>query len=176
MKYITRAMFAAMLLVAGGLCAMADTITWTLNDVTFTDGNTATGWFVTDLGLTTIENFSFVVSGPDTATDFTATQMESSYLPNIIGAANSDYSKFTDLYPATSLTSAGGTIDLATGFDCPLCGVLVTSDNPEVTGVITSATPEPSAVSFAGVALVGLAIALRRKVRSSRAAVLSRTR
>jgi hypothetical protein len=168
MKIFSKAMLGLGLLMGSGVCAMADTI-WTLNDIDFTDGNTATGWFITDPSTSIIESFSIVVSGPDSATDFTANVMSSAYLPNEIGAAlDPGFSPYMDLYLASALTSAGGTVDITSGYDCPLCGVLIVNSDhrASVTGV--AETPEPSTIPFLGAGVILLGFVARRKlVRAS---------
>ncbi|MGP0072189.1 MAG: PEP-CTERM sorting domain-containing protein [Bryobacteraceae bacterium] len=166
MKILLKAMIGGALLLGSGVCAMADTL-WTLDDVFFNNGNEATGWFITDPTSTIIESFDITVSGADSADAFTAANMPDTYLANTppeIGIANSDWSEYVDVYLASPLTSAGGTIDLTGGYDCPGCGVLnVDSDfRPRVIG--SAVTPEPSTVPFLGAGLALLALAARRKL------------
>jgi hypothetical protein len=114
--------------------------------------------------------FDIVVSGPATGAAFTAAIMVDAYLPVVIGAANSDWSEYIDLVPASSLTSAGGTVPLANlgwgSVDCTGCGTLLVADGhtPEVIGV---PFPEPSAIillgAFAGV--FGATAFRRRRAR-----------
>jgi len=89
MRIAPRAMIVLGLLIGSSTCAMAGDfdITWALNDVHFSDGNVATGFFVTNSSVTSIVSYSIVVSGPDTAADFTANVMVDAYLPTTIGAA-----------------------------------------------------------------------------------------
>jgi hypothetical protein len=161
MRIFSKALIGLGLLLASGACAMADTL-WTLNDVYFSDGNQATGWFVTNTAATIVESFSLQVTGPDSATAFTATQMSSAYLPDTIGFATTGWTEFADLYLAAPLTSAGGTIDIAGGYDCPLCGTLLDNSNytPSVTGTVT---PEPLTAPFVGVSVAAMAWVVRRR-------------
>ena len=53
MKIFSKLTIGLGLLLGSGVCAMADTI-WTLNDVYFSNGNQATGWFSTDPTSTTM--------------------------------------------------------------------------------------------------------------------------
>jgi hypothetical protein len=165
LKILSKAIIATAFLLGSSVCAMAD-IVWTLNNVDFSDGNQAIGSFTTDNAVDTIESFTIQVIGPDTARDFTATTMSSAYLPNTIGAFL-EPTYYVDLYLNSPLTSAGGTFDIGSGYDCPGCGVLlVNSDHiPSVTGV--AATPEPSTIPVlgAGVVLMGM-IARRKLVRA----------
>ena len=163
MRTISRGVVILGLLIGCGISAMAGDITWTLNQVVFSDGNTATGYFITNSAVNTIEGFSIVVSGPDGGADFTATLMVNAYLPTVIGAANSDFSKYMDLYLSSALTSAGGIVNIASGFDCPGCGVLLLTGSgydPTVDGVPVS---EPSTLLVVGSGLGFLGTILRRK-------------
>jgi hypothetical protein len=166
MKTFSKAMIGLGLLMGSGVCAMADTM-WTLDDVFFSNGNQATGWFTTDPTSTMIESFSIQITGPDAADAFTAAIMPDTYLANTppeIGIANSDWSKYVDLYLASSLTSAGGPIALTGGYDCPGCGVLrVNADfRPKVIG--TEVTPEPSSIPFLGAGVILMGFVVRRKL------------
>ena len=150
------------LLLGSGISAMAD-ITWTLQNVTFNNGNRAVGSFVTNGSFGThdavnrILSFNIIVEGPASVAAFKAAGMVDSYLPNTIGIFSSGWSAYVDLYPGSPLTSQGGTIFLTGqdaygdkyGVDCPGCGVI---SDPK-TAAVTA--PEPSAIlilgAFAGV-------------------------
>jgi hypothetical protein len=167
MKMITKLLTIAGLAFAFATCASAD-ITWTLNDVTFTDGNSATGFFTTDLGITTINSFSIVVGNANPLDSFTAAIMVNAYLPSEIGIANSDWSKYVDLYLSSPLTSAGGKVNIASGFDCPTCGVLIVHSDTGVTGVVGSTVPEPRFGAVLLIGLAGLGFLARRKFAAVR--------
>jgi hypothetical protein len=161
----------AMLITVTGLalgfatCASAQ-VTWTLSDVYFDNGNTATGFFTTNSSLS-VTSFSLQVTGPDTAQDFTASTFVDSYLPNTVGFANSDFSEYVDLYLISSITNAGGVIPFGTsiygnGSDCGGsggCGTLLIGDGytPELNGT----TPEPATV---GLMLLGLGLLLGTRI------------
>lgn len=166
MRILARVLLILGLLAGSAIGAMAGSgdITWTLNNIDFSDGNTATGWFITNGAVNQILGFSIVVSGPDSNADFTATQMVNAYLPNEIGAANSGFTKYMDLLLSSPLTGAGGTFNISTGFDCPGCGVLILSDDPSVTGVPLS---EPSMLMVLGSGLACLGTIVLRKTRRS---------
>jgi hypothetical protein len=170
LKILSKVIIGAALLLGSVVCSMADTM-WTLDDVFFTNGNEATGWFITDPTSTHIESFSIQVTGSDSADAFTAAIMPDTYLANTppeIGIANSDWSEYVDLYLASSLTSAGGTIDLTGGYDCPGCGVLRDDSDfrPRVIG--SAVSPEPSTIPALGAAVILMGMIARRKlVRAS---------
>ena len=157
MRTTSRAAILLALLVGSGICAYGD-ITWNLQDVDFSNGNQATGYFITNDAVNTVISFSITVSGPATLAAFTAASVDSAYLPGEIGFANSGWAAYVDLYPSSPLTPAGGTIYLTGhdawgdkyGVDCPGCGVV---DNPNAA---VTTLPEPSAVLVFFVALAGV--------------------
>lgn len=172
MQVFSRVALATALLAGCSMFAKADTILWTLNDVTFTDGDTATGWFVTDgTNLTDVESFSLEVTGPTTSRDFVANTFDSAALPDEISfALDPGFDPYTDLNLVGGLTTAGGIVHLqaSNGFDCPGCGVVVINADTYVDGVINgvppTATPEPSTVPFLATAAIGIAFVIRRKL------------
>ncbi len=171
MKIFAKVLIGAGLLLGSGICAMAD-IVWTLNNVEFqqtfwpdtTYQNDLTGYFVTDNAVTTVKSFNFSLTGDLASGLFTPAKMVDSYLPNTIGIANSDFSDYIDLYLDSPLTSAGGTIDIGSGFDCQGCGTLVVNSDhvPSVTGV--ASTPEPATLPALGAGAVLLLVFGRRKL------------
>ena len=170
MNLSVRLLFAALLL--GGLATSASAdITWTLNDVTFTNGNTATGFFTTNDAVTTIGSFNIDVTGPATAAAFTATIADSADLPSEVGFAISGFSEFMNLYTISPLTSAGGTVLLTNpsppsiiSADCPGCGQLILKSDTELIGV----TPEPLSLVLFGTGLLLIAGLVRRRRTPSR--------
>ena len=129
----------SMLFVIAGLalgfatCASAQ-IVWTLNDVTFTNGNTATGYFVTNSAVNDVLSYSLQVTGPASNATFVATNFDSAALPGTVGYGNAGYVQYIDLVLASNLTNAPGTIPIASGYDCNGCGVLVVKSDTELIG------------------------------------------
>lgn len=169
----SRAIIACGLLLAAGIPAMAD-ITWTLNGVAFDNGNTVAGSFTTNDAVTAVDSFSLAISGPATDADFVPAVMVDSYLPDTIGIADASWSAYVALYLATPLTSAGGVVDIASGYDCPsgsTCGTLLLGGTPEVLGPSVAFAapdiarlPEPSPVAVWVVIAILLGPALRRRL------------
>jgi hypothetical protein len=69
MNILAKSLVTAGLFFAFTTCASAK-VTWTLSDVTFDNGNVATGNFTTNAKITGFDSSS-IISGPDTAADFT---------------------------------------------------------------------------------------------------------
>ena len=166
MRVAYRALVIAALLMSSSVCVLANSIQWTFNQASFSDGNVVTGSFITNSAVTAYLSFSITVSNAGTPADaFTATQMTETYLPTVIGFANADFSRYIDL--DAILTSAGGLVPITAGFDSPNGTFRVGGDfHPSVNGV--TLTPEPSAIVLvtAGLGLLGLA--RRRKLVPSR--------
>jgi hypothetical protein len=159
MKCLAKTMAILVFLIGGCTCAMADTeITWTLNNVHFSDGDQITGWIETNTSVTSVIAYSIDITGP---VSFSVGEI--AYLPSDIGLAPPGWAEYVDLYLASAMTSAGGTISITGGYDCPGCGTLITADNPTVTGVL----PEPAVILLLGIGLGSLGIGLRRKLRAA---------
>lgn len=149
-------------IVAVGLgfatCASAQT-SWTLTDVTFNDGNTASGTFTLNASLNLV-SFSLSVTGPDTARDFTANVFDTAVLPTKVGfALDPGFTPYVDLVLATALTNAGGTIAISSGVDCPGCGTV--EPGAELIGI----TPEPASMVLFGTGLLVAGLVMRRRIR-----------
>jgi hypothetical protein len=149
-------LLAAALVFAGfATCASAD-ITWTLSDVTLNNGDAVIRSFTDNDAVTMVDSFSLTMTGP---ASFSITQTVDSYLAlGEIGMANSDFSKYVDLY--ANLTSAGGTVPITGEFVCPGCGTLVVNADTEVIG----GTPEPLRLLLFGIGLVAIMGIARRKL------------
>jgi hypothetical protein len=164
MNMLTRLLATAGLFLGFATYTSAQ-VTWTLEDVTFSNGNVATGSFTTNAAINGVDSFSIVITGPDTAADFTAAAFVTTGFPNSIGLGSAGFFQDVLLDLSGSMTNAGGIIPIADGVDCPNaghCGTLVTlGHSPEIVGV----TPEPAT---AGLMLLGLALLVGRKYVVSR--------
>ena len=160
MNTLTKSLAIAGLLFGFATCASAQ-VTWTLSDVTFDNGNVANGSFTTNATISGVDSYSIVISGPDTAADFTAVAFVTSGFPSKIGLGSAMFFQDVLLELSGNMTNAGGIIPIANGVDCPndgTCGTLVKlGHSPEIIGV----TPEPAT---AGLMLLGLGIMVRKYV------------
>lgn len=165
MKVLAKVLIGTGLLLGSGVYAMADII-WTFNDVYFEqngDVNELTGSFMTDDAVTQAEDINLTITGDLASGIFTPAQMVDSYLPDTIGIADATFTDYIDLYLDSPLTSAGGTVDIGSGFDCEGCGTLRVGGDyaPSVTGV--EATPEPATIPVIGAGAVLLLLFARRR-------------
>ena len=158
--------FVSILAVSAG-CASADTF-WTLVNVNFDDGASATGYFTVDPTFSFLTDWDIKLSGTSYSVaypSFEFTPGDSHYFsisPTDVTVGDFSVSQdFLTLIPSVAMTSAGGTITLATGsLDCygSPCGNLVT-------GQITDPppAPEPGTLSLMGAALAGIGLLSRKR-------------
>ena len=145
--------FAIALLGVG--VSLADPLTWTLHNVTFTDGGVATGSFVFDSSTNTLVSYSISVSGGDTTT-FPAFTYQNGTAHNLGGSAFAGLIDLeTDLLtggsprelrlPVLPLPSTGGVVNLnlANGFqgECYNCVPSRTFASGQVTNPQATSVP-----------------------------------
>lgn len=148
------------------LCASyaSANVIWTLNNVVFTDGGTATGSFTLDPSGNYI-SWNIVVSGGDTVgfPPVTYTTGEPAYnTPVYVAFADTPFDRYTLLFFAGPLPNTGGTVPLTDGLDCFL-GPCRSPVSGELDGVATP-TPEPSTLLTFGLGVAGLGVMIRGKL------------
>ncbi len=162
--------FAAVVLASAG--SASATTFWTLTDVTFQDGGTASGSFVLNTAGTAITSFFIQESaaGIFPARTFDSTAGASALL-NLSPPGGPSYSfalpgftAFIKLGTPVVLPDTGGTVNLVIGNATNASG---SSDQRTFTGgELIGTVPEPSLVFFAPAVLLGFVAARRRLIRS----------
>jgi len=136
--------------------AMGDPLTWTLQDVRFVDGGTASGWFVFDALTDSVGAYSISVLGGDTTT-FPEFTYQMDVPPNLVAFA-SFTNKFIDftttstrefrITPMTWMTDAGGVIALDVqnpfAFECFNCNPSRRFESGSIATLQSDAIPEPA--------------------------------
>jgi hypothetical protein len=169
MKMFSKAALVIGLMALGSVGAQAN-ILWTLNNVSFQNGDSATGTFTTNNAVTSVLNFSLQVTGPASVGDFVAVAFASGSLPGTVGFGVTGFTQFVSLPATSSLTSAGGTVTFTTGgVDCwngGTCSSIVSSTDihPSVTGQVI---PEPAMPVLIGTGLCLLGLTWRRRTIKS---------
>ncbi len=165
------ALFA--LLSLGGI-ASANTLTWTLHGVSLSNGYTLSGSFDYDADTGTYTNVAVQENSGFTMNTVMHPQSGASFLEAIVSPLSVG-SPVIELFFATSLTDAGGTVNLSSalygscsavggGFNCPSASTLGSSTS---VGDVTAPTPEPATPALTGIA--GLAfVATRLRKRYAR--------
>jgi hypothetical protein len=170
---------AILLAVAGS--ASATPVTWTLNDVTFTDGATAFGSFVYDADANTVSDVSITTSATPlyAGNDYLLSDPGFGPAPNFFVVVTGVLADYTGtgalaLGPAMPMTNAGGTIllDLHSGgeFTCSDAGctngIFVRAfASGSISAPSAPSVPEPATISLLLTGLLGFGIRRARKTR-----------
>jgi hypothetical protein len=172
---ITARILAAMAF-AGSLASpvIARDVVWTLSDVTFDDGGTASGWLEYDADADTIDGWAITTTGGTIMDGFDYQTNIYAFVEGVgdlILGGNSQYDPYLRLHAFGPLSDAGGTVALLTGLDgsyeCDNCdtvraitgGALVAPASP---------VPEPAVwtTMVAGFGAIGLVARRRRSART----------
>ena len=178
---------AALTVLVGASNAYASPVTWTLENVAFADGGTASGSFT--YNATT--NFYSAINISTTATDglpATVFQYKSIFgtAPSVAVFVDSNSADLTGFHDLTfrftsNLTDAGGTIPLQLSFGSfettcnnAQCGSVGSPTSYITAGSVTTgvaATPEPATISLILVGLVAIIVARRRSAKQTYSSV-----
>jgi hypothetical protein len=188
---------AAALLCGMAPAAHAAWLTWTLQDVTFTDGGVATGQFTYNADLDLFGDYSISVSGGNTTTFPAFIYTPSSSVPQLAGANGESFFTFSGpgdpfdpdfldrprelrLPFLGPLPSGGGTVQLLIpsvfGAECYACDPFRAYASGSITtggggggGGETPVIPEPAtwAMMIAGFGLVGGMMRRRRHAQAA---------
>ncbi len=134
--------------------AFAFPVTWTLNGVTFTDGGTASGYFVYDADTNTFSEGSISVAGGNTAT-FVPVTYSGPWNQLTVNAQNGFYSWAPSFatylwIDPIGLSDSGGTVALSTqSYECTNCGSIRYVSAGNVVGTPTPNFTSTNAATFA---------------------------
>jgi len=163
--------------------ASADGVTWTLNDMVFSDGATASGSFEYDAATNTLSSINVTTTAGSAFGGATYTAVDPSFtpLPNDIGfvvtlipdftgtgALELEFFTSNSFAIPTNLTNAGGTIFTALNeFQCLNASCTSVNDlrgtigSGTVTGAVVA--PEPSSLLMLAIGAAGIIFAARQK-------------
>jgi hypothetical protein len=156
-------LLAALVLLCATSYASADVV-WTLNNVTFADGGTATGSFTLNPSGSFV-NWNIIISGGDTSTfpPVTYTTGEPGFnTPGYVAFADTPFDRYTLLFFSGPLTNAGGMVPLTAGLDCNV-GPCRVEASGQLDGVPTP-TPESGTLLMFGSGLLAVGVVMRRKL------------
>jgi hypothetical protein len=193
MTSLLRKSIAAAGLALTALAAQADPVPWTLNNVTFNDGGSASGWFTFDVTQWNVNQQNWGGSGEFDIQTTAGSQGLSWHYNSTDGnnfashidmwdvahslawAANGAEQPWIDFIFATGLTDAGGTVAVVGGWEgADLSSTVYRQfSGATVTTNAANALPEPDAPALVGAALLSLCVTLRKR-RLARAAARGR--
>lgn len=174
----------ALLLLTSALvmapASFGSTVTWNLNNVTFSDAATASGSFDFDAGSQTVSNWNIsVTSGALSAFTYTPADSTAGSYFQVSGYQNellfmvNGSTRQLRMTPLTALADGGGTVDInlntwgggSGSVECNNCSPY----RPIVSGSLMTmtATPEPGSLGCLGIGLVGVGL-FTRKLRNRR--------
>jgi hypothetical protein len=157
--------------------ASATPVTWTLQNVVFDDGATASGTFVYDASTGTLGAVAITTTSGPVVTGASYVLNDPGFGPgtNVVDVVTGTFADYTglpvlQLYMAAPMTNAGGTIALVFGgtgegicgaVDCNW-GSVSRQGGGFITAGTTPSVPEPATISMLLLGLFGLGMLYRR--------------
>jgi hypothetical protein len=174
---LMKALLTALLVIPAFFgSAHAALLTYTLQDVNFTDGAVATGSFTFD--AVTHQSGAFDVSitaGNLSALEYTDANSGFFYAagagPNNFILFNVPLHRYFNFSFLSPLTNAGGTfeLNLPITYECNNCNTFRIATSGSVTSLAPGTVPEPGTVALLGLGLLGFIASRRKAVKNTNA-------
>ncbi len=173
-KFLSASAVAAIVLLGAMLPAQAAPITYTLQNVTFSDGTSATGSFVFDAATRKSSGYS-IATTPGILSAFNWSLANSGLYygggagPNNFTIITTDGRRVFNFSFPDPFTDAGGTnlINTASTYECNNCGTFRRVNGGSVTSIAAVDVPEPGTLPLALAAMGVLGFLHRRRKQAA---------
>jgi hypothetical protein len=173
MNTLCTTVVAGLLMLGASLPSQAIPISWTLNNVTFGDGATASGSFMFDASTHTSSSYSVSFTG-GILSDLVYDAGNSDFSYGGFGAnsfivSSNDGHRYFNFAFTDALTDAGGIVQLlpTDSYECANCSPFRLVVSGEVTAQAASVVPEPASLALVVPTLGMLAFLTRRRKNSA---------